>query len=329
MQKRLLGTTDITVTRLGLGCVTFGREIDEAASFRILDQALERGITLLDTAEAYGAAESQEHRRKTLGIDDVREVSSESHSSEKIIGRWLQARRCRDRVVIQTKLSNNFTRQHVAEALDASLERLQTNYVDFYMFHSYDPKTPLEQALEAMTAAVESGKVRAIGCSNFSAAQMREALALSRSKGVAKLEMTQPPYSLVSREIETELLPLCRAERIGVGTYSPLAGGFLSGKYRPDHGGIPKGSRFDIKPNHADQYFSDRNFRTVERLRRVADEMSLPMTCVALAWVLRNPDVTSVLVGATSTAHLDNAVRALDVRLTAEQAQMLEASEDP
>jgi 1-deoxyxylulose-5-phosphate synthase len=311
-----------------MGCVTFGREIDEAASFRILDEALDRGINLLDTAEAYGAAESQEHRRKTLGIDDVREVSSESHSSEKIIGRWLKARRCRDSVVIQTKLSNNFTRAHVAEALDASLERLQTDYVDFYMFHSYDPKTPLEQALEAIKAAVESGKARAAGCSNFSAAQTREALALSRTKGLAKLEMTQPPYSLVSREIEAELLPLCRAERIGVGSYSPLAGGFLSGKYTPDHGGIPKGSRFDIKPNHANQYFCERNFRTIERLRRIADDMKLPMTCVAMAWVLRNPDVTSVLIGATSTAHLDNAVRAMGVDIPAELVKVLEAKEE-
>jgi aryl-alcohol dehydrogenase-like predicted oxidoreductase len=299
------------VSRLGLGCTTFGREIDEATSFQIMDYAVAKSITLFDTAEAYGGGQARAYRRQSFGIDDVREVSGEMHSSEKIIGRWLKSRGCRDRIVLQTKVSTNFTKAHVAAAVDASLERLQTDVIDLYLFHSYDANTHLEEALEAMTRVIQAGKVRVAGCSNFSAEQIRSALEISRQKSLARMEVTQPNYNLVCREIEQDLLPLCREHDVAVVTYSPLGAGFLTGKYTPDRKAIPKGTRFDVIEDHADIYFSERNFRVVERLRQHAQANGVPMVRLALAWVLRNPNVTSVLVGARTTAHLDNALEAL------------------
>ena len=313
IEKVQLGKTDIQVSRLGLGCGTFGREIDEASSRSIMAAALDLGMTLLDTAEAYGGGQAQEYRRNILGVDDVREVSSEMHSSEKIIGRWLKASGNRSRITLQTKVSTNFTKLHIQEAIDASLHRLQTEWVDLYLFHSFDTKTPLEEGLEAMTRAVEQGKVRAFGCSNFSASQLNRSLEISKHCGCQRLEETQPPYSLVARQIEADLLPLCEKEQIGVVTYSPLAAGFLSGKYQPDRTAIPKGSRFDVIPGHADIYFEEQNFNIVERLRLKSQQTGVSMVGLAMGWVLQKSCITSVLVGATGVHHLENAVAALEM----------------
>src|SRR5882672_1418868 len=169
MLKRKIGTCGLEIPRLGLGCVTFGREIDERQSFRVLDYSFERGINLLDTAEAYG----------------------EMHASEKIVGRWLRQTGLRDQVVLQTKIARNFTRPHLLEAVDGSLERLGTDRVDIYLFHSYDPQTSLEEALEAMTAAVEAGKVRTAGCSNFNLDQLRHSRRIAEERQLAPLEVIQ------------------------------------------------------------------------------------------------------------------------------------------
>jgi aryl-alcohol dehydrogenase-like predicted oxidoreductase len=312
LEKRHLGKTDVQVSRLGLGCTTFGREIDEALSFRVMAAALDFGLTLFDTAEAYGGGQAQQYRRNAFGVDDVREVSSELHSSEKIIGRWLKASGNRSRIALQTKVTTNFTQQHVHEAIDASLQRLQTDWIDLYLFHSFDATTPLEEGLEAMTRAVEQGKIRAGGCSNFSASQFEQSLEISKHGG-QRLEEVQPPYSLVARQIEAELLPLCEREQIGVVVYSPLAAGFLSGKYQPDRAAIPKGSRFDVIPGHADIYFNQQNFDVVEKLRRKSEQCDVSMVRLAMGWVLQKERVTSVLVGATGVHHLENAVAALEM----------------
>ena len=150
MQKQRISRRGLEVSRIGLGCVTFGREIDEAQSFRVLDYAFEHGINLLDTAEGYGGGQAQAYRR-SRGIVEPAEPAAEMHSSEKIIGRWLKSNGLRSQVVLQTKIARNFTRQHLPDALDASLERLQTGYVEIYLFHSYDPGTPMEEAMTAMT----------------------------------------------------------------------------------------------------------------------------------------------------------------------------------
>jgi aryl-alcohol dehydrogenase-like predicted oxidoreductase len=312
-QKKTLGRTGIEVSRVGLGCVTFGREVDEATSFQIMDYALDNGITLFDTAEIYGGGEARDYRRNVFGIEDTREVSGEFHSSEKIIGRWLSKRRCRDKIILQTKVTTNFTVSHLTEALDASLQRLQTDTIDFYLFHTFDPHSRLEEGLLAMTLAVKAGKIRVAGCSNFSADQLRYAVAISHQYGFARMEVFQPVYNLVAREIEKDILPLCHTHEISVVTYSPLAAGFLSGKYTPDRGAFLPGSRFDVIPGHADDYFSDRNFRLVERLRTKAETNRIPMVRLALGWVLRNSDVTSVLVGARTTSQLQNALTAQEM----------------
>ena len=313
MEMRPLGSSGIVASRLGLGCATFGREIDEANSFQIMDAALERGITLFDTAEAYGGGQARQYRQEHLGVADVREVSGEMHSSEKILGRWIKSRGVRSRVTIQTKVSANKNGQETWKALEDSLRRLQTDCIDLYLFHKYDPEVPLEEGLAALDRAEKSGRIRCSGCSNFSTAQVSEALQLSRRKGLPRLGVIQPIYNLACREIETDLLPLCQRQQVGVVTYSPLGAGFLAGKYTADRGKIPKGTRFDVIPGHVNIYFHQSSFRVVEQLRRKADRTGLSMVQLAMGWVLNRQGVDSVLIGARNTSHLDNALRAMEM----------------
>ena len=291
--------------RIGLGCATFGREIAEAEAFAVMDHAVKLGIRLFDTAEAYGGGQA--------GL-----THGEMHSSEKIVGRWMKSRGVRAEIVLLTKVTKDFTRGHVSGALTASLERLQTDFADLYLYHAFDAGTPVEEACIAMDEAVRSGRVRAAGCSNYTAAQLEEALAMSESRGLARFHVVENAYSLVSRQIEAELLPVAARRGIGVLAYSPLAAGFLMGKYSPDRSQWPKGSRFDVIPGHADVYFSDRNFRAVERLKELAGRVGLPVERLAMAWVFQNPAVDTVLVGARKTAHLDNAVEARQTELRRE-----------
>jgi aryl-alcohol dehydrogenase-like predicted oxidoreductase len=312
---RPIGRSGIQVSRIGLGCGTFGREIDDEMSLAIMDRAFELGIRLFDTAEAYGGGQSREYRRQVYGVDDQREVSGEMHSSEKIMGRWLRSRGVRDDVVLVTKKLRNFERASVRQALAESLERLQTDRVDVYLYHQFDASTPPEEAVAAMHEVVESGLARAGGCSNYNAAQLRQALVISRSNGLRRFEAIENNYNLAVPDIAEDMLPLCRQEEIGVFTYSPLGAGFLTGKYTPDRTNFPAGSRFHVVPGHADVYFSDRNFRVVERLHQFAARVRLPAHRLAMAWVFQNPDVANVLVGARKMEHLDNAVEALAMEL--------------
>jgi len=310
MEIRELGSTGIRAPRLGLGCATFGREITQEEAFRIMDAAVERGITLFDTAEAYGGGQAREYRKRHLGVDDEREVSGEMHSSEKIVGRWLRATGMRSRIVLLTKVTTNFTREHVGEAIAGSLERLQTEYVDLYLYHQFDPNTPVEEAAEAASAVQRLGLARAVGCSNYKAPQLREALQASAARLLTPFQVIESNYNLAVRDIEAELLPLARQESLGVITYSPLGAGFLSGKYGPDRSAFPARSRFDVIPGHADIYFSERNFALAAKLRDLAERTGIPATQLALNWVLQNPSVDTVLIGARTLAHLDNAIAA-------------------
>jgi aryl-alcohol dehydrogenase (NADP+) len=323
MEIRRTAGIGLEIPRIGLGCVTFGREIDEAQSFRVLDYAFEHGVTLLDTAEGYGGGQAHAYRR-SLGIRDSSHIPAEMHSSEKIIGRWLRSTGLRKKVLLQTKIARDFTRKHLAEALSASLERLQTDYVDLYLFHSYDRATPLDEAMGAMTEAARSGAVRAAGCSNFNFEQLREALALTGAHGLSRMEVIQPVYNLVRREIERDILPLCRENGIAPVIYSPLGAGFLAGKYAPGSA-PPKGARFDVIPGHADEYFSVRNFAIVERLRDLAQRTGVAMVRLAMAWVLKNQNVAGVLVGARGESQIDNALAALAAPLAAEIAAEMDS----
>ena len=285
MQYRNLGHSDISVSTIGMGCVTFGREIDKQTSHEIMNHAFEHGITLFDTAAAYGQG-----------------------ASELVVGEWLQSRNLQDQIVLATKVTGTLTRQRIVSSAETSLKRLQTDHIDLLQTHVWDESTPLEETLEALTALVQQGKVRYVGCSNYSASQLTSALTLSEQSRLIRMVSVQPPYNLVQREIEAELLPLCAAENIGVISYSPLAAGFLTGKYRSDQP-IPAGTRFDVAPGHQDIYFTERGYQMLELLDRESLTTGVSHVEQALNWVLKQPGVTSVLIGARNTSQIDQALQ--------------------
>jgi 1-deoxyxylulose-5-phosphate synthase len=286
MEYRTLGRSELRVSAIGLGGATFGREIDEAGAFAVLDRALERGITLFDTAEAYSAGRSEE-----------------------ILGRWIASRSARKQIVLTTKVASRLGRERVIASAEASLRRLQVETIDLFLLHSWDADTPLEETLEALDSLVTAGKVRYIGCSNFAAWQLCKALWRQEVRGWTRMEATQLVYNLAMRSIEGELLPLCADQQVGVITYSPLGAGFLTGKYRQG-GPVPSGTRFEIVPGHQDIYFNNSSFAAMERLRAMSTALGLPMAQVGLAWVLRQPGITATLIGARSPAQIDQAFAA-------------------
>jgi aryl-alcohol dehydrogenase-like predicted oxidoreductase len=302
LKYRQLGRTDLQVSSIGLGCVTFGREIDQQTACAVMDHALERGINLFDTAEAYAAGRSEE-----------------------VIGQWLADRQTRDKVVLATKVAGAQTREHILASAEDSLRRLQTNHIDLFKVHNWDAETPLEETLAALNILVEQGKVRYIGCSNYDADQLAQALKETATLGGARMEATQPNYNLVVRDIEESLLPLCTEQQIGIVSYSPLGAGFLTGKYRRE-GPLPEGTRFEVMPGHQDIYFKDAYFSVVEGLRAKAATLDRSMVDLALAWVIGQPGITSVLVGARDTAQIDQAFAAeatgLDDELRAELSSL-------
>ncbi len=273
MQYRQLGRTPLQVSSIGLGCVTFGREIDETTSFSVLDHALARGINLLDTAEAYAAG-----------------------ASETVVGNWLKARNCRDRVVLCTKVSGHLTTERIITSAQASLSRLQTDVVDLFQLHRFDPDVPIAAMLEGLEGVVSRGYARHVGCSNFAAWQLAKALWQQDLHGWSRMESVQPMYNLVDRSIEKELLPLCADQQVGVLSYSPLGAGFLTGKYRQGDE-LPAGARLERLPRHQTHYFTPHGWRIMEGLRATAAREGLDMVQVALAWTIRQPGITCVLIG--------------------------------
>ena len=306
--SRTLGRSDVSVSRLGLGCTTFGREISEADAFALMDFAVANGITVFDTAEAYGGGQAKAYRRERLGIDDTREITDEMHSSEKIIGRWLKLRGGRDRITLVTKVTRNFTGEHVRAALEDSLRRLQTNHVDAYLFHAYDSQTPADVAAAALDDVITAGLCRAGGCSNYSGPQLQAALDTSDRIKRRRFEVVQLPYNLL--QSTHDAFPIVHREQLGLMGYSPLAAGFLSGKYTPDRSSVPKGTRFDVIPAHTDVYFQDRNFARVRQLHELAASVGVAPLQLAMAWTLQPAWVTTVLVGARTQSHLENALAA-------------------
>jgi aryl-alcohol dehydrogenase-like predicted oxidoreductase len=251
-----------------------------------MDRALEQGINLIDTAEAYSAG-----------------------GSEEVVGRWLNDRGTRDQIILATKVSGSLSRKRILASAEASLRRLQTDRIDLFQLHVWDPNVPLEETLEALHTLVERGVTRYVGCSNYAAWQLCKALWLQDVNDWARIESVQPNYNLVAREIEQELLPLCADQQVGVITYSPLGGGFLTGKYRQG-GGIPSGTRMDVVPAMQDIYFHKTGFEIMERLRAKAGELGESMSHLALAWALGQPGITSVLAGARRPDHVDQALQA-------------------
>jgi aryl-alcohol dehydrogenase-like predicted oxidoreductase len=299
MEYRQLGNTDLSVSSIGMGCVTFGREIDRDPSFVVLDRALDHGITLFDTAEAYGQG-----------------------ASESVLGEWIADRGVRDRIVLASKVSGVLTKDRVINSVDESLQRLRTDRIDLFQLHVWDNDTPLDQTLEALNGLVESGKVRAVGCSNWLAWQLAKSLLLCQGSGLQSIQSVQPPYNLVQREIEADLLPLCADQQVGVISYSPLAAGFLTGKYGRGTA-VPKGTRFDVIPGHQPLYFTERGYSVLDRLERAAQQSGHSMIQLALAWTLNQPHVTSMLIGARNTSQVDQAFEAEQLKLDDELLALL------
>lgn len=325
METKPVGKSNLQIPPLGLGTSTFGREIDEATSRDILDYAFEQGIRLIDTAEGYGGGNAKQYREKVLGIQDSREVSDEMYSSEKIIGRWLRDRGCRNEVVLLTKVSSGGSPENIETALNRSLENLGVDCVDIYMMHSPDAKVPLKESLQALTNGVDAGKVKTIGCSNFGIDLLEEALRLHQEEGLARMESTEPPLNLAIAPEQHALFPYCRKKAITTIAYSPLAAGFLTGKYSPSLDSIPKGTRFDVIPGHVDVYFSDRNFKIVEQLRALSESTGKSMIYLAMAWATGHPLVSCTLVGARKRSHLDNALAAMQEPLPAELRETMDS----
>ncbi len=308
MKIRRLGRTGLKVSEICLGTMTFGHQCDEPTSAAILDRAAGHGVTFIDTADVYPVPPSPDIAGR----------------SEEIIGRWLRGKR--ERFVLATKCrmrvghgpnDEGLSRKHILKAAEDSLRRLQTDYIDLYQTHSPDPETPQEETLNALDTLVRQGKVRYLGCSNYPAWQVALALGISARAGLARFDCVQPRYNLLYREIESELLPLCRDQGLGVIAYNPLAGGFLSGKYKPADP-PPAGTRFTLGKTgdlYRERYWQQAQFEAVERLRPVLQERGRSMVQAAVAWVLAQPGITAAIVGASRPEQLDDSLQAVNVTL--------------
>ena len=320
MEKRRMGRHGLEVPALCLGTMTFGLQVDERVSRSILDKAVDSRLIFLDTADAY-----------PLGGD-----LNTQGETEAIIGRWMKDKGNRDDLIIATKcfaptrrgLNNaGLSRQHIMESIDKSLRRLGTDYIDLYQAHGFDPKTPIEESLRAFEDLVTAGKVRYVGCSNYPAWRLGQALRAADGLGVSGYISLQPRYNLLYRDIETELLPLCVSEGIGVIVYNPLAGGFLSGKYKP--GQKPEeGTRFTLgtaADRYQERYWHDAQFNAVEALRAVVEAKELDMVSVAVAWVLKQPAITSAIIGASKPEQLDANLAAFSIEFDEELTRACES----
>lgn len=307
MKRNRLGRSGLQVTELCLGTMTFGLQCDEPTSQAILDAAMDAGLCFLDTADAYPLGGT---------LDSI-------GGTEEIIGRWMKARGNRDRVILASKCwaptrrgpnGHGLSRQHIVESVEASLRRLQTDHIDLYQAHAFDPDVPIDETLRAFDDLQRAGKVRYLGCSNYPAWRLGEACAAADRLGVEGYSSVQPRYNLLYREIETELLPLCRARGLGVLVYNPLAGGFLSGKYRPEES-PREGTRFTLgtaAQRYQERYWHEAQFRAVETLQAEAQERDVDLVTLAVAWVLEQDGISSAIIGASRPEQLEASLAAVD-----------------
>jgi aryl-alcohol dehydrogenase (NADP+) len=283
--------------------MTFGLQSDEATGFAIMDSAAEAGIDFFDTSDAY-----------PLGGD-----LAAKGRTEQIIGRWLDGKR--DRFIIATKcfvptgpapFDGGNSRKHILSAVDASLRRLGTDYIDLYQLHGYDKNTPIDETLSALDDLVHSGKVRYIGCSNFLTYQLVRAIGRSETLQLARFDSVQPRYNLLFRQIEREMLPFCAEDGVGVIPYNPIAGGLLAGKHDRS-APPPDGSRFTLGNAglmYQDRYWHERMFDTVDAIAKLADEAGVNIVTLSVAWVLANKAITAPIIGASKPGQLDASLAA-------------------
>jgi aryl-alcohol dehydrogenase-like predicted oxidoreductase len=310
MESTPLGRSGLEVQPLCLGTMTFGLQVDESGSFDILDHAFELGMRFLDTADAYPLGGGLE----TVG------------RTEMIIGKWMKSRKNRNDLVIASKCfaptdrgpnSSGLSRQHIVQAVEQSLTRLDIESIDLYQSHAFDPSVPIEETLKAFDDLVRHGKVRYIGCSNYPAWRLSEALATSTNLGLEHYVSVQPRYNMLYREIETELLPLCRHMDLGVLVYNPMAGGFLSGKYKRTTGLIDN-TRFTLgnaAERYQERYWHDAQFHAVDKFSELCSELDMNPVSVAIRWVLDQKGITSAIIGASRPDQLAANINALEIEI--------------
>lgn len=315
MEYRYLGRTGVKVSTICLGTMQFGWSTDEATAHTIMSEAVERGCNFIDTADVY----SRWAEGNPGGV------------AEQIIGNWLQKSNVRRQdVIIATKVrgqmsddvnDQGLSRHHIMNAVDESLRRLQTDYIDLYQTHYFDENVPLEETMRALDDLVRSGKVRYVGCSNYPAWRLARALWTSDVNGLVRYDTLQPHYSLVHRaEFERELEPLCLNQEVGVIPYSPLAGGFLTGKYRRDQE-LPDSERAN---RIRERYMNDRGFSAVEKLEEIGSGHDATVAQTAIAWVLANPAVDSAIIGANSVEQLADTIKGAEIKLSEEEKAALD-----
>ena len=322
MDYRTLGNTGIEISRIALGCgnfggigsapAFFGQGESENEAFAIMDAAWEMGVTLFDTADAYGGGRS-----------------------ERAIGRWLAQRgpEARDRLVLSTKVFHSvegdpgdrgLAPDRIRRQIEGSLGRLGVDHVDLYVIHEPDPDTPVGDTLEALDGLVRAGKVRAVGTSNMDTAQLDEALRASEERGTVRFDWVQNSFSLLERDDEDGVLDFCAQHGLGYTPFSPLAGGWLTGKYRRAES-YPEGSRMTLRPEPYEHLVTERVFRGLDALADAARARGVTIDALALAWVLHHPRVDAAIIGPRTPAHLASALAALDVALSAPAAAELAA----
>ncbi|MFT7475725.1 MAG: aryl-alcohol dehydrogenase-like predicted oxidoreductase [Verrucomicrobiales bacterium] len=320
MEPVRFGRTGLHVSPLCLGTMTFGTQADEAESHRILDTALESGISFIDTADSYPLGQEGE----LAGL------------TEEVIGRWLGPHR--NDVILASKFffpigSNPWdrggSRKHIMDAIEGSLRRLQTDYLDLFQIHFFDSHTPIDETLTALDDLVRSGKVRYVGCSNFAAWQISRAVGRSEVLGVSRFESVQPRYNLLFRNIERDILPAADYDQLAVIPYNPLAGGLLTDKHRTagPASAPPAGGRFDeatAGDMYRKRYWKDDNLQIVAEAGMIADEVGVSLATLAIAWVMANPTVTAPIIGASRTAQLADSISAVGLTLPSEVMERLD-----
>lgn len=319
MKIKKLGRTGLKVSEVCLGTMTFGYQCDENISFQILDRAYEGGINFIDTADVYPLPP----QLNTVG------------RTEEIIGNWFKANPGRrHETILATKCNGKMgpgandqglSRRHIMDAIDQSLRRLQTDFIDLYQVHFFDSDTPLDETLRALDDLVRTGKVRYIGCSNYQAYQLAKALWVSDKLSISRYDSIQPRYNLLFREFENELFPLCQSENVGVIVYNPLAGGFLTGKHRRDKEPEEMG-RFKLGDSgklYQARYWQDAQFDQVDSMKEFFKDRNKSLTQVSLAWLLSHSYVTSAIVGASKPQQLDESLPGVDLSLDEEEMTFL------
>jgi 1-deoxyxylulose-5-phosphate synthase len=313
MKYTKFGASGLTVSQVCLGTAPFGKQTDEQTAYKTLDVAAEAGVNFIDTADAY-----------PMGAD-----LSLVGRTEEIVGSWLYDKR--DQFIVATKAGGAMgpaqweqggSRKHLLDAIDESLRRLRTDYVDLFQLHFDDPETPLDETLEALDTIVRAGKARYVGVSNFLAYRLARAVGRTDSLHLTRVASVQPRYNLLFRQIERELLPLASEEGIAVIPFNPLAGGLLTGKYRADE--QPTEGRFsqevgeDFANLYRGRYWQQRQFDTVNKLSEIAAEAGESLARVSIAWVLANPTITSAILGASRPEQLNDTLTAVDIELASE-----------